>query len=368
MLRFWRVAGTIALLGLAACGVATETQQKQAPPFVEETFERSLPDTAAGARLQRELGDARLTGPDKEIERDAFELLAQNEDGLVDDYISRYGKAVNTDDARELFPAYRADRSRAAAVHAPSTELSRRVYAKLLAENQGAVDEVIFLAGGGGSGKTTALGVLSGGKAPDVISFDGTFSNPGLNTQRIRQALDKGYEVRVVYVHVEDPLKALDRALDRAERMASEIGTGRTVPAADLIEQHAKARQAFVEAAEEFKSDPRVSFQIIDNSGDPDDIRLVGSDDDAVAFMRQKLYNPHDVEALKLQAEELVEARFCAGAISERTYRGFSGRLPEEARPVARGVPGAAQEASGRAGPGAGGSPQASDQGPGIGG
>jgi hypothetical protein len=91
MLRFWSVVGSIALLGLAACGAATGTQQKQAPQVVVEAFERSLPDTEAGATLQRELGDARLTGPDKDIERDAFELLAQNEDRLVNDYISRYG-------------------------------------------------------------------------------------------------------------------------------------------------------------------------------------------------------------------------------------------------------------------------------------
>jgi Zeta toxin len=325
MLRFWRVAGSIALLGLAACGVATETQQKQAPPFVEEAFQRSLPDTAAGARLQRELGDDRLTGPDKEIERDAFELLAQNEDRLVNDYISRYGKAVNTDDARELFPAYRADRSRAAAVHAPSTELSNKVYAKLLEENRRTVDEVIFLAGGGGSGKTTALKkmVVDQGR-DDVITFDGTFANPSSNKERIKQALDHGYEVSVVYVHVENPLKALANALERAERMAAEKGSGRTIPTAQLIEQHAKARQAFVDAAKEMKSEPRVTFQVIDNSGTLDDIKVVGSGDQAVDFMQQRLYDTNAVERLKKEGEELVETWFRAGKISPQTYRGFS--------------------------------------------
>jgi GTPase SAR1 family protein len=324
--------GGIAFLAAAAWGLAAG-QQAHAPEFVEEAFERSLPDTEAGAALQARLGDPRLTGQDKEIEREAFELLARDEDRLVADYISRHGRVVNTDDARELFAAYRADRSRAAAVHEPASEVSEKVYARLLEENRGTVKEVLFLAGGGGSGKTTALRVLLGRQVPEAITFDGTFSDPGSNMQKIRQALDAGYEVRVAYIHVEDPLKALGNALDRTERMAAEKGSGRTVPAATLIEQHASAREAFVDAAEKLEDDPRVSFQVIDNSGGLDDIRSVGSSDTAVAFMRQRLYDEDDVGALKVEAEELVEARLRAGTISERTYRGFSGRVPEEAGP-----------------------------------
>jgi hypothetical protein len=184
MRRFLRLLVAITLLAFAASGVAAGTEQGRAAELDRQESSRSLPDTKAGAALQERLGDAHLTGVDKEIEREAFDLLARDEGALVDQYISQHGKTVNTDDARELFPAYQADRSRAAAVQQPSRELSNKIYAKLLDENRGRVREVIFLAGGGGSGKTTALKkiVLDQG-ANDAITFDGTFANPDSNRQ-----------------------------------------------------------------------------------------------------------------------------------------------------------------------------------------
>ena len=113
-------------------------------------------------------------------------------------YVERYGRSVNTDDARELFPAYRADRSRAGLVQRPATELSERVYARLLDAGRGKGGTVIFLAGGSGSGKTTALRrMMRERPLDDAITFDGTFADHAADLRRIRQALDQGYEVSV---------------------------------------------------------------------------------------------------------------------------------------------------------------------------
>jgi hypothetical protein len=141
MAKVTRIISATVLLVLALWGVTAESRQRSAPRPIEAPFVRGLPDTAAGAALQKQLGNPCLTRPDREIEREAFELVARDGNELVDDYLGRYGNSVNTDDARELFAAYRADRSRAAAVHAPSTELSARIYARLLDAHRGKIEE-----------------------------------------------------------------------------------------------------------------------------------------------------------------------------------------------------------------------------------
>jgi hypothetical protein len=158
MRRISGVLAGIAFLAAATCG------RRRAAGACSGAWWRKIRACPAGHPGRgKTTGEARRPssrGRRQDIEREAFELLARDEDRLVADYISQHGKVVNTDDARELFAAYRADRSRAAAVHEPSTELSRKVYARLLDESRGKVKEVLFLASDGGSGKTTALNAL----------------------------------------------------------------------------------------------------------------------------------------------------------------------------------------------------------------
>ena len=129
----WRgLAASFVLLLLTAFAAVPEAQPAGDPPAAAPPFGHEFPDDTAGAALQARLGNPRLAAPDRAIEREAFELLATQGDALVASYVERYGRSVNTDDARELFPAYRADRSRAGLVQRPATELSERVYARLL--------------------------------------------------------------------------------------------------------------------------------------------------------------------------------------------------------------------------------------------
>ncbi len=272
------------------------------------------------------LGNPQPSGADRAVERDAFELLATDGDALVAAYLDRYGRSVNTDDARELFPAYRADRSRASLVQRPATELSERVYARLLDAGRGKGGKVIFLAGGSGSGKTTALRrLMPEGPPDDVITFDGTFADQAADLRRIRQALDQGYEVGVIYVHVEDPLQALGNALARAEQMAVELGTGRTIRATELVALHARARRAFVEVAAEMAGDRRVGFTVLDNSGGIDEARPSLEGEAAADFMRSRQLSDDEIAALGREADALVAEKFRAGEITAQTYRGFAG-------------------------------------------
>ena len=323
----WRgLAASLVLLLLTAFAAVPEAQPAGDPPAAAPPFGHEFPDATAGAALQARLGNPRLAAPDRAIEREAFELLATQGDALVASYVERYGRSVNTDDARELFPAYRADRSRAGLVQRPATELSERVYARLLDAGRGKGGTVIFLAGGSGSGKTTALRrMMRERPLDDAITFDGTFADHAADLRRIRQALNQGYEISVVYVHVEDPLRALGNALARAEQMAAELGSGRTIRATELVALHAKARRAFVMVAEEMEGDPRVGFTVIDNSGEAGEVRPSLEDEAAVAFMRQRQLADIEVERLAREADALVTEKFRRGEISEQTYRGFAG-------------------------------------------
>ncbi len=309
--------------GMALLALTTWVGPSSADP---SAFVRTLPDTAAGAALQQQFGAQGLAVSEQAIEREAFELLATQGDALAATYRARHGRMVNTDEARELFPAYAADRSRAAAVHRPATLLAERVYADLLAAEGGEVDGVVFLAGGAGSGKTTALHrMMRSQPAGEVVTFDGTFADRDADLRRIRQARDAGLPVRVIYVHLDDPLVALANALARAEQMAAELGTGRTIPAAELVGLHARARQAFVAVAEASAADPQVTFLLVDHSGGPEQPREPLSGDEAVAFMRARQLDAAEVLRLQAAAEALVDERYRAGAISARTWRGFGG-------------------------------------------
>ena len=323
----WRsLATSLAFLVLAAFATAPQPQPVADPPEAAAPSTLGRPETATGADLQARLGNPHLAAADGAIEREAFELLATRGDALVAAYLERYGRSVNTDDARELFPAYRADRSRAGAVQRPATELSERVYVKLLGADRGKRGRVIFLAGGSGSGKTTALHrMMRERPLDDAITFDGTFADHDADLRRIRQALDQGYDVSVIYVHVEDPLRALGNAIARAEQMAAELGSGRTIRATELVGLHAKARRAFVDVAAALADDPRVDFTVLDNSGAADEVRPSLEGEAAVAFMRERLLSGAEVAELGREADALVVEKFRAGEISAPTYRGFLG-------------------------------------------
>ena len=66
------------------------------------------------------------------------------------------GRILNTDLARELSPAYRADRTRSGDVHQAASDFIYKTYHAKLAEKtpDGLEPVVLFTAGGAGAGKS----------------------------------------------------------------------------------------------------------------------------------------------------------------------------------------------------------------------
>ena len=175
------------------------------------------------------------------------------------------GKKLDVDEVRQLSPEYNRDRiSRMAytlATHEPASTWIKQRYAEKLAEDHDH-GHVLFLSGGGGSGKSTILkrflGEVAGGS--DIV-MDSTFSQEAKARAQIEQALASGREVSVAYVHreFESAVKGV------VHRTMNAITGGRWVPSEALAQAHVGAQETFKSLAETYRGDPRVTLHIFDN-------------------------------------------------------------------------------------------------------
>lgn len=256
---------------------------------------------------------------------------------LADKYIEYYGNTVNTDDARELFPSYQADRTTSADVHENASAVAKAAYQKLLETKQGEGNNtVLFTAGGTGAGKSTAVRSL--GNPDDFpIIYDTNMNKAGSAVQKIDQALEHGYNVELNLIH-NDIKTSLQNALNRAERMREDLGSGRTVPLEEHINTHVGAPTTYLQLAEKYTPEvygDRVTFRAIDNSGNVP--RPVSN---AVDFVKDKVYNETH-EQLYQQLKTHIEEAHTNGQISPETRNGFLGSESEPGTGVQRNGAGA---------------------------
>ncbi len=173
------------------------------------------------------------------------------------------GKIIDVDEFRNLSPEYSQDNaSRMAytlATHEPASAAAKKMFVDKLAEP--ATGPVLFMAGGGGSGKSTVRKGIPTIKeisdAADII-MDGTFSKKERAIRDIDAALDSGRSVTIAYVH---------RAFESASKGVSDRSkeTGRWVPPEVLAESHVGAQETFKAIAEHYRDDPRVTLKAFEN-------------------------------------------------------------------------------------------------------
>lgn len=171
------------------------------------------------------------------------------------------GHVIDADMVRELSPEYRQDRTRAAQIHRAVSDLSQKLLARALARPvaDGRDPVVVFTAGGGGSGKSTAIRLLMGESDADV-TLDGTFSKLDKARRQIEQALASGRSVEIRYVY-RSPAKSAKGAIERA------IASGRPVPIEALAKAHANAPKVVKALAKEYAGNKHVKVIAINNDG-----------------------------------------------------------------------------------------------------
>ena len=210
----------------------------------------------------------KMSEKERAVEQAFYDQILSNEGALIERYFQdvlkpKDGLLVDPDRVKELSPDFLSDRSLANAVHEPSSALSKKIFNKLMGEAGG--KPVIFTAGGGGSGKTEAMGIAA--KVADVdpkgVIFDSTLSSFASAVKKIDSVLAAGGKADILYTNA--PVeKAFAFAMHRP----------RVVKITDLAHAHQGASDTIRKLVEHYKGNAAVRVVLINNFGSLDQMHV----------------------------------------------------------------------------------------------
>lgn len=245
-----------------------------------------------------------LSDADRAIETKAFQKNDSQLDEILTAYNKKYGKVVNTDDFRSFYDGYKG--TNAAAVHEPASEAANAYFSNLISSSK-AGDSVLFLGGGGGSGKTFAAEkVIKSDVADAALTLDGTFAKYSSAVDKIEQATNKGLKAKPVLV-----IRNISGAWKNGV-VTRAVSKKRTVPIGEFYKAHKGAIDTFRRLIKD-----GYDIKVIDNRGSADQIRLIDND----AFLKM----PEDFN-LDSTLDDLIswtKAEHKAGRIPDEIFDGL---------------------------------------------
>lgn len=228
------------------------------------------------------------------------------------------GITLNTDDWRGLFPEYKG--TNAADVHEASSTLNKRLYAEGLKTMQGKGNNtVVVLAGGGGSGKGTAVrGHLDLNEYP--LRLDQVSDDYGKLVSKIEEARNNGFDVEYVFVD-RDPKDAWNGVVGRAVNGRKKGGLARTVPLSVALKANIESRNTAIRLLEENLDIPA---KIVDNNRGVGKAKLIKDREEAIAHLKnqshdeQKLFKELEDETFRLYESGEIPLDIAIGLIGKR--------------------------------------------------
>ncbi|HXG68343.1 MAG TPA: zeta toxin family protein [Blastocatellia bacterium] len=299
-----------------------------------------------------------LSPAQREVEARSAAFLEENLDRLEREYLEKNLRdgvlTLGADNARALFPVYNeSPESRArysSALNSSASALVRHIWQKQLRDPN--VESIVITAGGPGSGKTSSLGVL--GSLDAQLRLDTVMGEYEGSRKRVQDTLDAGKDVILVYTYTPAD-EATRRAYDRAR------DEGRPVPLRIIARDHFNAIRTFLKLYEEYKDHPGISFNVVDNSGEPGEMHVVTID-----FLRQIVDNsPQEQSEVEKAVREAFEdehtrAKAAGNPLPDYLYRGFT----EEEEGPGEGPPDSGEDGGGPSGAQSGEGPAAGRTGP----
>ncbi|MBI2798974.1 MAG: zeta toxin family protein [Gammaproteobacteria bacterium] len=262
------------------------------------------------------------------VETRFSEHLGENLDAEVKRYDtlpeSDGGKILSVDSARDLSADYNASKESrsqlAFAVHEPASWFIKKLYELRLAALKPG-EHVMFMSGGTGSGKTTAIADVPQVKKAynkAAFAYDGNLHSFDSAITKIDQALAAGAKVDIVHVQ-RDPVESLIKgALPRANRQ------GRTVPLESHLDTHIGSAETIQRLAERYAGNDKVKISVIDNTRGKGQAKASN-----LAFVKGFDYNGVEEKALSALHNE-----YATKAINSDIYAAFLGGQPAKGIPV----------------------------------
>ena len=207
-----------------------------------------------------------LTESQRAVENGFYTEILKNTPKLIADYKAKFKNKIDPDDVKRLDPNFDKDSSLAAAVHEPSSYLSKVIWNQALKEKKerGDTSPVLFTAGGSGSGKSEAgeLAKAIIGAKEDPLTFDSVLGNFDKSTKKIDEAL-QAQDGKIDIVYTNAPLELA---------VLLNMKRSRTVKLDTQIEAHFAASENIRKLAEHYKNNDRVKITVVNNTGDPPDL------------------------------------------------------------------------------------------------
>lgn len=211
------------------------------------------------------IGD--LDPTQRKAESAFYDAIEKDLPSLIKAYQEKNGHTIDADRVKELSPDFLSNPTLfAAAVHEPSSLLSKVLFSTELDAKAKAGDTspTILTAGGSGSGKSQAMPIVL--KALNAkeggLVFDSVLGNFGSAKSKIDEALAKTKgDVVIAYTN---------RKLEDAFR--SNATRDRSVLTKTLVNAHVSASNNIRKLSEHYADNPRVKIHVVNNFGGVEDI------------------------------------------------------------------------------------------------
>lgn len=208
------------------------------------------------------------------------------------------GKILDIDLARKLFPPFDdgliGANKYSVSTHVPAGQFINYVLNDDIDKIRSTKShpEIIFVAGGGGSGKSLIMDLLPNEFERADLMLDGTLANKAKARDRINRALNAGFKVTIIYVFRPIEL-AVQGIVSRALRM------GRGVPILIAAEDHFDAQRTVLDLSKEFVD--KINILIISNAGGRDDVKVL-SIEDLEGLLDQKNFRYQSKDEIMMRA------------------------------------------------------------------